>query len=343
MVTGNITVVGADNNTKVASKNCTPFRKFRTELNATFIDELEHINIAMPMYNLIEYSDNYSDTSGSLWQFKRDEIEGDVDLTVDDNHIPNNLSSFKYKSSLITNRNGVKIAVPLKCLSNFWRSLEISLIICKVELSLTWDPNCVLCNLVGPLTFAITDAKLYVPIVTLSTEDNANISKLLSERFKRLVYWNKYKIIPNKAYDENDYIIKLTDASYQGVKRLFLLASRDHGGAVIADSHKRYFFLGVNIENYKIKTDERNIYDQPINDSIKQYDEARKVTTGLGDDYTSGCLLDFAYFKKKKKIQTIAAHLGKQKTLDADSRAIQQIAFNGKANAGVMTYYILEQ
>ena len=92
----------------------------------------------MPMYNLIEYSDNYSDTSGSLWQLKRDETEGDVDLTVDDNHIPNNSSSSKYKSSFITNRNGVKIVVPLKYLSNFWRSLEMPLINCKVELSLDW-------------------------------------------------------------------------------------------------------------------------------------------------------------------------------------------------------------
>ena len=68
----------------------------------------------MPMYNLTEYSDNYSDTSGSLWQFKRDEIEEDVDLTLDDDHIPNNSSSLKYKSGFITNINGVKIAVPLK-------------------------------------------------------------------------------------------------------------------------------------------------------------------------------------------------------------------------------------
>ena len=67
----------------------------------------------MPMYNLIEYSDNYSDTSGSLWHFKRDEIEGDIDLTVDGNHISNNSSWFKYKSSFITNGNGVKIALPL--------------------------------------------------------------------------------------------------------------------------------------------------------------------------------------------------------------------------------------
>ena len=73
----------------------------------------------MPRYNLLEYRDNYSDTSRSLWQFKRDEIEGTVDLTVDVNNIPNNSTTYKYKSSLITNRNGVKIAVLLK---NFWRS-----------------------------------------------------------------------------------------------------------------------------------------------------------------------------------------------------------------------------
>ena len=75
LVTGNIAVAGADNKTKVAFKNCASFRKCRTEINETFIDEAEHINIAMPTNNLIESTDNYSDTSGSLWQFKRDEIE----------------------------------------------------------------------------------------------------------------------------------------------------------------------------------------------------------------------------------------------------------------------------
>ena len=89
----------------------------------------------MPMYNLIEYSDNCSETSGSLWQFKRDEITHNADVTND-----NNASSFKYKAKLIGNtenkgtKNGVKIAVPLNYLSNFWRSLEMPLINCKVEL-----------------------------------------------------------------------------------------------------------------------------------------------------------------------------------------------------------------
>ena len=103
LVTGNITAVGGDANTKVALKNCAP-------INETFVDKKRGFNIAMPMYNLIEYSDNYSETSGSLWRFKRDEIGRDNGLTVNA-HIPNNSSSFKSKSSFITNRNGAKIAV----------------------------------------------------------------------------------------------------------------------------------------------------------------------------------------------------------------------------------------
>ena len=299
LVIGNMTAAGANNKTEVALENCAPFRKCRTEINDTFTDEAEHINIVMPMYNLIEYSDNYSGTSGSLWQFKRDEIKGDVDLTVNAQHIPNNSSSFKYKSSFITNRNGVKIAVPLKYLSNFWRSLEMPLTNCKFELSLIWHPNCVLSNLVAASTFRITYAKRYVPIVTLSTEDNTKLSKLLSEESKRPVYWNKCKVNPKKTYG-NYYIRELLDASYQGVKRLFVLAYRDCGGAnrVTADSHRRYFLPRVKIKNCNIEIDGRNFYDQPINDLIKQYDEVRKVSTGQGDDYATGCLLDLLILKK---------------------------------------------
>ena len=101
LVTGNITATSNNTATQVIFKNCATFEKCRTEINETFVDEADFINITMPMYNLIEYSDNYSDTSGSLWQFKRDEIEGNVDLAV------NNSSSYKYKSSFITDRNNV--------------------------------------------------------------------------------------------------------------------------------------------------------------------------------------------------------------------------------------------
>ena len=96
LVIKNIVVARADNNTKIAFKNCAAFRKCKTEKNDTLVDEAEFIDIAMPMYNLIEYSDNYFDTSGNLWQFKRDEIEEIIDVTVDDQHILNNSSSFKY-------------------------------------------------------------------------------------------------------------------------------------------------------------------------------------------------------------------------------------------------------
>ena len=85
LVTGNIDVAGADDNTKVASKNCAPFEKCKTEINGTFVDEADFINVTMPMYNLIEYSDNYSDASGSLWGFKRDEIVNNSNVTNDDN------------------------------------------------------------------------------------------------------------------------------------------------------------------------------------------------------------------------------------------------------------------
>ena len=163
------------------------------------------------------------------------------------------------------------------------------------------NPNYVLSNLVGNSTLTITDARLYISIVTLSAENNAKVSKLLSEGFKRSVYWNKYKIIPNKTYHENDHIRELLDSNYQGVKRLFVLAQRDRGGTnrVTTDSYRRYFLLRVKIENCNIEIDGRKFYDQPINDLIKQYDEFRKVSTEQRDDYTTGCLLDFAYFKKK--------------------------------------------
>ena len=339
LVTGDINITGGDNNTKVTFKNCVPFKKCRTEINETFADEAKHINVAMPMCNLIEYSNNYSDTSGSLWQFKRDEIEGDVDLTVNAQHIPKNLSSFKYKSSFITNRNGVRIAVPLKYLSNFWRSLDMPLINCKVEISLKWYENCILSSAGTAAAFTITNTKLYVPIVTLKTEDNAKLTKLLSEGFKISIYWNKCKAILTD-YVANSFIRERLDASFQGVNKLFVLPYAYGNNIINENSYRRYFLLRVKIENYNIEIDGRNFYDQPINDLIKQYDEIRKISTGQGDVYTTGCLLDFAYFEKNCKL--IAADLSKQKALDADSRAIQQIIFTGKTNNAIRVYYILE-
>ena len=148
----------------------------------------------MLMYNLIEYSDNYSDTSGSLWQFKRGE------QNINNGNIPDgvnstNSTSFKYKTSFIKIYGdgafkNVKIAVPLKYMSNFWRSLEMPLINCKIHLELNWSKNCMMSNVVGATTFKITNAKLYVPIVTLSSKNNAKLVKLLEDGIDRSVYWN---------------------------------------------------------------------------------------------------------------------------------------------------------
>ena len=177
----------------------------------------------MPMYNLIEYIDNYSDTSGSLLGFKRDEIVNNAVVSNDDN-----APLFKYKASTIGNtekngrKNGVKMAVPLKYLSNFWRSLEMPLINYKVELSLNWIERCLL-TIAYTVIFKITDAKLYVPVVTLSAEDNVKLSKLLGKRFKRSIYWNEYKVTDNKVVkiatnNEEKYIRELLDSTCQGVK-----------------------------------------------------------------------------------------------------------------------------
>ena len=182
------------------------------------------------------------------------------------------------------------------------------LINCKIELSLKWIENCILSSARTAATFKITDAKLYVPIVTLKKlykKRNTRLSKLLSDGFKRSIYWNKYKVIDNilpeiAADNEEKFIRELLDSSYQGVKRLFILAYNNAEGnnQVSVDPYKKYFLPRVKIENYNIEIDGINFYDQPVNDSIKQYNEIRKISTGQGDDYATGCLLGFAYFEK---------------------------------------------
>ena len=141
--------VTADNDTDVAFKNFAPYSTCKTEITNVFIDEANHTYIAMSMYNLVEYSDNYSDKSGSLWQFKKEEPPANtVDLNVNNGVFK---SESKYKSALIrkttyavNNTYSSKIVVPLKYLINFWRSLEMSLINSKIHLELNWIENYIL-------------------------------------------------------------------------------------------------------------------------------------------------------------------------------------------------------
>ena len=135
------------------------------------------------MYDLIEYSNNYSKTSGSLWQYSKDIPAVDNNNAIV-NFAKNNITdSFNFKAKMTgqTADNGTKnveIMVPLKYFSNFWRTLEIPLINCEINLILTWSTNCVIVstNVANQnVTFEITDTKLYVPAVTLSTQDNSKL------------------------------------------------------------------------------------------------------------------------------------------------------------------------
>ena len=165
------------------------------------VDDAQKIDIVMPMYNLIEYSDAYSKTSGSLWQYYRDEPVLDTNGEIID--FPansNNSVSFKFKHK-ITGQIGnsgtkdVEIMVPLKYLNNFWRTFEMPLINCEISLQLKWSKKFIL--VAGTVanqnpSFQINDTKLYVPVVILSTQENIKLLKQLESGFKRTINWNKY-------------------------------------------------------------------------------------------------------------------------------------------------------
>ena len=174
---------------EITFKNCAPFTKCISRINSTDIDNAQDIDIVMPMYNVIEYSDNYSKTSGSLWQYHKDDPNDNI----------TNSESFKSKVKITRkspddgNTKDVEIIVPLKYLSIFWKTLEMALINCEVNLILTWSKDCVITNSESEEKFAITETKLYVPVVTLSTQDNAKLLQQLESGFERKINWNKYE------------------------------------------------------------------------------------------------------------------------------------------------------
>ena len=232
----------------------------------------------MPLYNLSEYSDNYKDSTGSLYQFKRDE-------PPDDNaNVANNTSSLVYKSKLIsgTDENNVinvKLAVSLKYVSSFFRSLEMPLVNCKIDLELTWHKDCMISSgnaAAGQVvSFMITNTKLYVPIVTLSTKDNDDLRKQLNDGFKRSIYWSQYvsKPFPETPHKKTGITRFALDAAFQGVNRLFVLAFEDTHvndpaidpnnpapqnstvNRVIRNSYRKYFVPRVDITSSNVLID----------------------------------------------------------------------------------------
>ena len=188
LIDSTIRAAAANANTRLALKHCAPFTKCNLEINDEHVDIVENLDITMPMYNLIEYSDNYQDSSATLYQYKRDEPPEDDAVA---NLAADNSSSFKYKVSLLGNpvvvnnivRINVKVVVPLKYLSNFFRSLEMPLINCKIKLNLTLKKERVLSTDIGAAVFIINDTKLYVPVVTLSKEDNKDFIEQQNKGF----------------------------------------------------------------------------------------------------------------------------------------------------------------
>ena len=322
LINGTIRAAAADANTRLALKNCAPFTKCNLEINDEHVDTAENLDITMPMYNLIEYSDNYQDSSATLYQYKRDEPPEDdavADLTAD------NSSSLKYKISLLGNpvvannivRINVKVVVPLKYLSNIFRSLEMPLINCKIKLTLTWKKECVLSTDDGNAVFIINDTKLYVLVVTLSKEDNKDFIEQQNKGFQRSIYWNEYKIKEiNEDADANVFKYINLDPSFQGVNRLFVMAYNRANAQPTRNGQQKYYLPRIDLEKYNVIIDGRNFYDNPIESDIEKYRALKKVMIRKGEDYTTGSLLDFNYFDKHYKL--VAVDLSKQKELDAD-------------------------
>ena len=177
-------------------KNSAQFTNCISKINNIQIDNAEYIDIVMSMHNLIEYSDNYSKASGSLWQYYKEipAVDNAGNIVDFNGANPTDSRNLKTKITGQTDDDGridnVKITVPLKCPSNFWRALEMPLINCEVELILRWSADCVIIftNVAEQIpTFTITETNLYVPVVTLSTQDNAKLLPQLKSGFKRTI------------------------------------------------------------------------------------------------------------------------------------------------------------
>ena len=161
------------------------------------------------------------------------------------------------------------------------------LINCEINLILTWSSTCVLfpTNIQNQnATFEITDTKLYVPVVTLSTQENPKFLQQLKSRFKRVINWNKYFSKP-ELLAQNPNLNHLVEPSFQGVNRLFVLAFENDDDRTSSDE---YYLPTVEIKDYNIMINGENFFDQPIKNNKVTYENIRKIAIGQGDDYTTG-------------------------------------------------------
>ena len=198
----------------------------------------------------------------------------------------------------------VRTGVALKYLSNFRITLEM-----KINLILTWSITCFIID--NPIAgqeriFTITDTNLYVPIITLSIQDNAKLLQQLKSGFKRTINWNKYEL-KLTVQVQNQYLDSVINPSFQGVNRLFVLSFQNNGSR---PSYTIYNLPLVEVNCYNVVIDGRNFFEQPVKNNFITYDNIWKIATGQGDDYTTGCLLDYNYFNSYYKMT--ATDLSKQ-------------------------------
>ena len=336
--------------TRVAIKNCHPFTRSTFQLNNEQVDNAGNLDFTMNLCNMLEYSDNYADTTGSLYQYKRPEQRDNNDNVV---NLGTALSSFKYQSGFVqkqlttpnsesvpTNTDSnfanahsiwknIKIVVPLKYISNFCRNLELPLINTKYS---------VLCNQNQNSKFQITKCELHISIVALNTENNNMLSELLSKGFERTVVWNEYKSKRERVtIPQNDNMFGRTtlDVIFQGVSKLFAAAYQTDDierNANTGESRRRYYLPRAEIKDYNVLIDGRNFYDQNLNRSIVRYIEILKMTTGRSEDHSTGCLLDYDYYIKDFTI--VGVDVSHQAVLDSDPKINQQIEFVYKLPSG---------
>ena len=250
-VKGEITLTNPNNNVyfdrRLTLKNNAPFVSCISKINGELVENAEDLDIVIPMYNSLEHSKNYEKTSGSLFNYYRNEPSEDE--IANDNGAINisirNSKSFDCKGKIVGSlsagkleKDDVEIAIPLKYLGNFWRSLDIPLINCEITLSLSWDKECVLVGRAfrGPAAaaanrinsptcakFEITDCKLYVPVVTLSAENDNELLEQLKSGFRITIKWNKY-MSQMSNQNKNNNLNYLIDPTFSNVNRLFVLS-----------------------------------------------------------------------------------------------------------------------
>ena len=243
--------------------------------------------------------------TGSLWNYYRDEPS---------DPLSSNSESFKYKTSIIGNtydvgddeegynenkvgENETGVVIPLKHLNNFWRSLNIPLINCKVELISTWSKNCVLAdiapaNLPTELNFKITDTRLYVPVVTLSKENDIKLLVQLKTGFRRTIIWNKYRS-QMTVQPQNNNLNYLIDPTFTNVNRLFVLPFERNIIGDSRDSFSDYYVPNIEIEYFNVLIDGKSFFDLPVKNKEEAYEKI--IDMGNNNDDTNGNLLDFAY------------------------------------------------